>query len=520
MKKNQTTTDERRTAGHQVPRISSVKTCSSVSIISTSASGYSYASGRTSSSALVSAAGACGDAVSDGLGALCGGADPGVAIVAAAQVCGNALAALYSRGASSALNLPGGAAWTPKRLLDRSALSKLQPTRQGFTDTCAGSCNNAQSAAEALAQGAACGASKATGGCVAVTTEVRGEVFARAFSSVASDSWTKACSKGAGAALTGTEAMAAAASAAFASAVARVAAHACASCPACKCKRIPGLGALGVNTAGKWQSTFSTFAGGKVGLARALARASGAMCRGGTTNVTKAATESAMAAVAGMVGGAAGKVHAGALQVGGGSACSANSLATDFEAMKSAGAAVLSDAAASAFGDWCPAAAARLKNVTLLTSDTISRAAARSADACAASRPRKGLFGAVGLPSLGASETDRIVGQLVFSNEPVRRKVADALTEAKRCGCPPSLCLWCTKADKAPLPGLPAPSAAVMSAAAAAEEEEEAAEAGGGASAGGGGGGGSSSSVLDDELAAAASSDPKTAELFKALGYI
>ena len=314
-------------AGSQVPRISSVKTCSSVSIVSTSAAGFSYASSRTSSAALVSAAGACGDAVSDGVGAICGGLDPGTAIIAAAQVCANALAALYSRGASGALNVPG---MTPAELLNPFALSKLKESRQGYYEACAGSCNNAQSAAEALAQGAACGASAATGGCVAVTAEVRGEVFSRAFASVAADSWTKACAKGAGAALSGTETMAASAAAAFASAIARVAARACGSCPTCKCKALPGLG-VGLNAAGRWQATFSTFAGGKVGLAKALARASGAMCRGGKASVTQAATEGTMAAVAGMVGGAAGRVHARALRVGGGEACSANTLATQFE---------------------------------------------------------------------------------------------------------------------------------------------------------------------------------------------
>lgn len=85
----QTSTNHPRhtqTAGSQVPHISNVKTCSSVSIISTSASGYSYAFGKTSSAALVSAAGACGDAVADGVGAICGGLDPGIAIVAASQV--------------------------------------------------------------------------------------------------------------------------------------------------------------------------------------------------------------------------------------------------------------------------------------------------------------------------------------------------------------------------------------------------------------------------------------------------
>lgn len=161
--------------------------------------------------------------------------------------------------------------------------------------------------------------------------------------------------------------------------------------------------------------------------------------------------------------------------------------------MKSASTRALSDAASSAFGGWCPAAAAKLQNVTLLSADTIARAAERSVGACssaaaAAGGRRTGLFGGLPKLPLGVSQSDKIVAQLVLSDAPIRKKVTDALTEAKRCGCPPSLCLWCARAEKVAVPDPPsvvAPS-----------------ERGG------------------DAVVEAAAADPHTAQLFKALGYI
>ena len=150
-----------------------------MSLISTGATGFSYARSRSTNAALVSAAGACGDAVADGVGAICNGIDPGVAIVAASQVCGNALAGVYARSTAGALVLPEGLASLGQALLLPGLVGAregagLAPSKADFFQACAAGCNNAQSAAEALAQGAACGASKATDACAAVRTEVRG----------------------------------------------------------------------------------------------------------------------------------------------------------------------------------------------------------------------------------------------------------------------------------------------------------------------------------------------------------
>jgi hypothetical protein len=316
----------------QVPHITSIKTCSSVSLISRSARGLSLAFSSTKSAALVSAAGACGDAVANGVGQICRGLDPGISIVSAAQICANALAAVYSRTTSGALALPAWAkapAAKASAVLNATELAGLVASQDGFYQACTASCNNAQSAAEALAQAAACGASKATDGCAAVTSEVKSEVFARAFTEVTTAGWQKACAQGSGAVATSSSAMAAAAAVSFASAIARVAARACAACPTCKCSKLPSIG--GLNAAGRWSQAFATFAGGKVGVAKALAGASGALCTNGTVSAAKGATDAAMVAVASMVGSAVGSVRASTVKIGSASACTSATLATQLQ---------------------------------------------------------------------------------------------------------------------------------------------------------------------------------------------
>jgi hypothetical protein len=318
-----------------VPHINSARTCSSVSIISTSAKGFSAAFSSSKTDVLVSAAGACGDAVADGVGAICHGLDPGAAIVGAAQICANALAAVYSHTASGAVTAP-----SLKALLDPKTFTSLAPTKEGYYQACTSSCNNAQSAAEALAQGAACGATAATDGCAAVTAEVRSTVFARTFARVATDGWSKSCARGSSAALTGTTTMAASAAASFAGAISRVAAKACASCPSCRCSPLPSL--PGLNFAGRWSDAFSTFAAGKVGVARALAGASSALCANGTKATANGEASGLMLAVAEMVGGAVGSTKAMAFKLGAGAtACSGANLQTELEAGGAGGVCIL-----------------------------------------------------------------------------------------------------------------------------------------------------------------------------------
>jgi hypothetical protein len=112
--------------------------------------------------------------------------------------------------------------------------------------------------------------------------------------------------------------------------------------------------------------------------------------------------------------------------------------------MKHAADSVVSEAGATVYGSWCPAAAAKLTNVGLLSKDTIARVANKTAEACTSERT--GLLKAVlkGVPKKSSQE--KLIVQMLTQDEPVRKKFTEALTEAKKCGCPPSLCLFCKAA--------------------------------------------------------------------------
>jgi hypothetical protein len=132
------------------------------------------------------------------------------------------------------------------------------------------------------------------------------------------------------------------------------------------------------------------------------------------------------------------------------------------KAVKQASSKVLTDAAATVFGGWCPAAAAKLDGFEVFTNDTITRLANKTAAACGGQQ-LPGVLGALmqvpgGLPKQVSKE--QIVVQLLAGDAPLRRRVGEALTEAKKCGCPPSLCLFCRPAKQLgaepPAPGLEA----------------------------------------------------------------
>jgi hypothetical protein len=114
----------------------------------------------------------------------------------------------------------------------------------------------------------------------------------------------------------------------------------------------------------------------------------------------------------------------------------------------------VSEASGTVFGGWCPKAAATLSNVGLLSKDTIARVANKTAEACTSERA--GLLKAVlkGVPK--KSSQQRLIVQLLTQDEPVRRKFTEAFTEAKKCGCPPSLCLFCRAAESTRATAAPA----------------------------------------------------------------
>lgn len=113
--------------------------------------------------------------------------------------------------------------------------------------------------------------------------------------------------------------------------------------------------------------------------------------------------------------------------------------------MKEAANQVISDAGAGVYAEWCPAAAAKLAQIKVLTSDLISQASSRSASVC--SNSTAGPLG-IKLPRgapRSAAQT-RVIAAAVFGSKPLREKVTDVVTTARKCGCPPSVCLFCRKA--------------------------------------------------------------------------
>ena len=116
--------------------------------------------------------------------------------------------------------------------------------------------------------------------------------------------------------------------------------------------------------------------------------------------------------------------------------------------MKEASTKVIADASATVFDTWCPKASSKLQNFSLLTKDVIAKASNKTAEACGG-KPT-GLLGALlpGVTGVLAPVTQQqLVTDLLTSHAPLKQKFAEVLNEAKKCGCPPSLCLFCSPAD-------------------------------------------------------------------------
>ncbi|KAF8058314.1 hypothetical protein HT031_005630 [Scenedesmus sp. PABB004] len=252
-------------------------------------------------------------------------------------------------------------------------------TPAGRLQACGAGCANSQGAAEAFAQAAACGVGKATDACIAATAHVKSRAFSSAFVKSTAAAWGKACTAG-GLVHSGGETIARTMAESAARALAQVAASACAECPTCKCKELPL--SWDWNNAGGFSDAAAGVAAGRIGLARALAGATTTYCHSNGT----------------------------------------------VEAVKDASAEVLADAAASVFADWCPSAAARLADVQLLTNETISKLVEKAAQRCTQDD--------------GSGQAADVAVLLLTGNQPFVEKLADALKEAKACGCLGAKCLW------------------------------------------------------------------------------
>lgn len=95
---------------------------------------------------------------------------------------------------------------------------------------------------------------------------------------------------------------------------------------------------------------------------------------------------------------------------------------------------MLADAGALVYGSWCPQAAAKFANLETLITDSLQNITKRVAERCSKKD--------------GNGHTRKGIADLAISSvKPLVKKVAEALTEAKSCGCKKVLCTWCKPAQ-------------------------------------------------------------------------
>jgi hypothetical protein len=100
------------------------------------------------------------------------------------------------------------------------------------------------------------------------------------------------------------------------------------------------------------------------------------------------------------------------------------------QAVKDVSSEVFADAAGVVFNSWCPKASAKLSQMELLTSETLQHIISKKVERCTQKDGNGG---------------DReFIGQILLSNKPFVKNIADALTEAKSCGCKVNRCFWCS----------------------------------------------------------------------------
>jgi hypothetical protein len=82
------------------------------------------------------------------------------------------------------------------------------------------------------------------------------------------------------------------------------------------------------------------------------------------------------------------------------------------------------------YGSWCPQAAAKFANLETLVTDSLQNITKRVAERCTNKD--------------GNGHTRKAIADLATSSaKPLVKKLAEALTEAKSCGCKKIACTWC-----------------------------------------------------------------------------
>lgn len=117
------------------------------------------------------------------------------------------------------------------------------------------------------------------------------------------------------------------------------------------------------------------------------------------------------------------------------------------QAIKDVSAEVFADAGGVVFNSWCPKAAAKLSDMELLTSETLNHIVNKVAQRCTQRD--------------GNGQAGDLITVVLTGNKPFVKNVAEALTEAKSCGCKSSKCFWCSAGQeltKPPATAAPKPA--------------------------------------------------------------
>lgn len=115
---------------------------------------------------------------------------------------------------------------------------------------------------------------------------------------------------------------------------------------------------------------------------------------------------------------------------------------TNPQAVRSVSGQVLADAGALVYGSWCPQAAAKFANLETLVTDSLQNITKRMAERCTKQD--------------GSGATHKVIRDLATSSaKPLVKKIAEALTEAKSCGCKKVqvACTWCKPGQQVASPG-------------------------------------------------------------------
>jgi hypothetical protein len=110
---------------------------------------------------------------------------------------------------------------------------------------------------------------------------------------------------------------------------------------------------------------------------------------------------------------------------------------TCVQTVRRASTGLFADSAATVFGSWCPEAALKLSNITFFKDNTVKLIVNETQQYCTKNNGgRPGGF-------------SRIIAKSLQKDVSTLKKIQDALTAAKSCGCKGSVnaCVWC-KADQ------------------------------------------------------------------------